>query len=116
MGTRHESGTLGGVSWESRGGFETRLYTRIARSILLEFWGKPTCVSYGVNCQDASRDGSIETLEVTLQKTLTPSREEALAAAGKDDEEVSSDASPASYPTTSSSRCSPIPDSLSTNE
>jgi predicted RNase H-like HicB family nuclease len=43
----------------------------------------------GVNCQEASRDELIETLQVTLAEAIELNRAEALGAAGKGYEELS---------------------------
>jgi predicted RNase H-like HicB family nuclease len=43
----------------------------------------------GVNCQEATRDELLETLKITLHEALEFNREEALAAAGADYQELS---------------------------
>ena len=43
----------------------------------------------GVNCQEASRDGLLESLRITLQEALELNRREAVAAAGDDYQEQS---------------------------
>jgi predicted RNase H-like HicB family nuclease len=42
----------------------------------------------GVNCQEASRDELVETLQVTLREALESNRSDALGAAGDDFEEL----------------------------
>ncbi len=42
----------------------------------------------GVNCQEQTRDGLIESLRVTLEEALEMNRAEAKAAAGKNYEEL----------------------------
>lgn len=41
----------------------------------------------GVNCQEASRDGLLESLRTTLKEALEFNRQEAIAAAGENYEE-----------------------------
>ena len=43
----------------------------------------------GVNCQEPSREELLESLRVTLAEALAFNREDALAAAGRDYEELS---------------------------
>ena len=42
----------------------------------------------GVNCQESSREGLIESLQVTLKEALELNRNDALVAAGHDYKEV----------------------------